>query len=200
MISEPNNEVLGSQAAEGLSKPPKGDKGDKKQQSQKQQQKKGSDDRKGNTKSQSDNKSKGTGGDSKPNKSVNQDSSTGRIGSGDSSKSVKGAGQGSTRRQGGSSSSDTRIQPPRLALFDHLPRHRHVSKVTSIEGSPGIHPAILKLGELFLSEVIHDDDDRAQALLLAFCNVVEDYKTPPHTSLSWDLDKYVKLQVRRGHC
>ncbi len=87
-------------------------------------------------------------------------------------------------------------QPPRLALFDHLPKVRTAGKNTTMEGSSSIHPAIIKLGELFLSEIIHDDDDRAQALLIAFCNVIEDYKTPPHTSLSWDLDKHIKLQVR----
>ena len=175
MNSETINEGRKCQAAEGSSKQRKDDK---KQQSQKQNKKSQIQ----ATKPLSENKSKNTGGDNRPSKSVSDGNKSGR-------------GDGTGRQGGNGSLVRSTTQPPRLALFDHLPRHRHVPKDTSIEGYPGVHPAILKLGELFLSEVIHDDDDRAQALLLAFCNVLEDYKTPAHTSLSWDLDKYVKLQV-----
>lgn len=105
-------------------------------------------------------------------------------------------GNAPAARQGGGGGGAVRTpRPPRLALFDHLSKPRTIPKSTTIEGLASIHPAIIKLGELFLAETIYDDDDRAQALLIAFCNVVEDYKTPPHTSLSWDLDKHIKLQV-----
>jgi hypothetical protein len=111
-------------------------------------------------------------------------------------------GQGSA---GGKSSSqgaqqNNRSVPParapRLALFDHLPRK--VTAPSVPEGESAIHPATLKLGLLYRKGAIQSDDDRVAALLASFMKVIENYKTPPNKSLSWDLDKYIRTQVCMG--
>lgn len=99
------------------------------------------------------------------------------------------------QKDGGSNRAQHVPTPSRLALFDHLPKPRTLTKETTIEADPSHHPAIIRLGNLFRTGIIHDDDDRACSLLVAFCNVVADYKTPQHTNLSRDLDKHIKTQV-----
>ena len=84
----------------------------------------------------------------------------------------------------------------RLKLFDHLPKKSNPQNQLMIESDRNLHPATVKLGELFRTGAIIDDDDRAVSLLGAFCNIIEDYKTPPNKSLSWDLDKHIKQQVQ----
>lgn len=83
----------------------------------------------------------------------------------------------------------------RLAVFDHLPRKKPLDMDT-IESDRLLHPAVVRLGVLYSSGAIYDDDDRVCALYSAFYNVVEDYKTPPNKNLSWDLDKHIRLQVK----
>ena len=107
---------------------------------------------------------------------------------------------------GASESSSTSLVP-RLALFDHLPRKVNLGDVNSIEETEGtpLHPATIKLGLLYRNGVIQEDDDRVAALIAAFCNVIEDYKTPPNKNFSWDLDKHLGRQVQhlincRQHC
>jgi translation initiation factor eIF-2B subunit delta len=80
-------------------------------------------------------------------------------------------------------------------MFDHLPRKKYLD-MESIESDRTIHPAILKLGGLYRSGAVQDDDDRVCALFAAFCDVIKDYKTPPKRTLSWDLDKHIRLQVQ----
>lgn len=87
-------------------------------------------------------------------------------------------------------------QPYQLKLFDHLPQRNPSSTVTAIEGDPTVHSATIKLGSLFRTGLIRDDDDRVAALISTFSRVVEDYSTPPNTSLSWNLDKVIKAQVQ----
>ena len=85
-------------------------------------------------------------------------------------------------------------QAPKLSIFDHLPS-RGVDRSPRLRSDDSIHPAIVKLGALYQTGMIQDDDDRAYALLVAFHNVIMDYTTPPNKNLSWDLDKHVKVQV-----
>jgi translation initiation factor eIF-2B subunit delta len=59
-----------------------------------------------------------------------------------------------------------------------------------------VNSATIKLGTLFKTGLIRDDDDRVTALIATFCRVIEDYSTPPNTSLSWNLDKVIKAQVQ----
>lgn len=95
-----------------------------------------------------------------------------------------------------SSSKQPRQRPtPKLALFDHL-TPRAPERGPCIQSDSSIHPAIVKLGALYKTGSIQDDDDRAYALVVAFHNVITDYTTPPNKSLSWDLDKYVKTQFQ----
>ena len=54
---------------------------------------------------------------------------------------------------------------PKLALFDHLPT-KIQDRPPSIQSDSSIHPAIIKLGALYQTGSIQDDDDRAYALWL----------------------------------
>jgi len=98
-------------------------------------------------------------------------------------------------KESNSSRQPPQSQRPKLSLFDHLPS-KSAEREPSIQGDSSIHPAIVKLGYLYQTGSIRDDDDRAYALLVAFHNVILDYKTPPNKRLSGDLDKYVKSQVQ----
>jgi translation initiation factor eIF-2B subunit delta len=173
-----------SQSANEAGKKPQQQKGEKKPPKHPQQQKKG---QQQNTDDSDKNSQK------KGNSKAGAEGNAAKAGNSSSRQGGGAGGNTPTARQGSGATRTPR--PPRLALFDHLSKPRAIPKSTTIEAPASIHPAIIKLGELFLAETIYDDDDRAQALLIAFCNVVEDYKTPPHTSLSWDLDKHIKLQV-----
>ena len=87
----------------------------------------------------------------------------------------------------------------RLALFDHLERKKRDLDPNSIEGDSKtvfIHPATVKLGLLYRKGIIFDDDDRAAAMIAAFCNIIQDYSTPPNCQMGRDLDKHIKNQVQ----
>jgi translation initiation factor eIF-2B subunit delta len=85
----------------------------------------------------------------------------------------------------------------RLTLFDHLPRKQQINKnIDNVEGDRILHPATIKLGALYSKGTIQADDDRVTALVAAFCNIIQDYKTPPKKVLREDLDKYISKQVR----
>jgi translation initiation factor eIF-2B subunit delta len=84
----------------------------------------------------------------------------------------------------------------RLALFDHLPRRQVQNKnIDSVEGDRVLHPATIKLGALYHKGTIQADDDRVTALIAAFSNIIQDYKTPPKKVLREDLDRYISKQV-----
>ena len=111
---------------------------------------------------------------------------------------ASGAGGNNDQNRGSKGSS-------RLALFDHLPIQKPLPTPNTVDGEKLLHPSILKLGSMYRSGLIQEDDDRVAALLTSFCNVIKDYKTPPNKSLSWDLDKYIRSQVQylvdcRPHC
>ena len=103
------------------------------------------------------------------------------------------AGKANTSANQSGSSLDRHIQ--RLALFDHLPRKQPTPSVEEIDGCSSLHSSTIKLGLLYKKGIIREDDDRAAALISLFCNIIEDYKTPPNKSLSWDLDKHIRAQV-----
>ena len=84
----------------------------------------------------------------------------------------------------------------KLTFFDHLPVTKNIDFVSSVDGDKSLHPSILQLGSMYRFGLIREDDDRVTALLTAFCHVINDYKTPPNKSLSWDLDKYIRVQVQ----
>lgn len=84
----------------------------------------------------------------------------------------------------------------RFALFDHLPQKFNPNSPDSIDPDISIHPAIIKLGGIYSTGIIYEDDDRACALLVAFCNVIQDYIVPTNKNIIWDLDKHIKAQVQ----
>jgi translation initiation factor eIF-2B subunit delta len=67
--------------------------------------------------------------------------------------------------------------------------------IDNVEGDRILHPATIKLGSLYSKGTIQADDDRVTALVAAFCNIIQDYKTPPKKVLREDLDKYISKQV-----
>ena len=86
----------------------------------------------------------------------------------------------------------------RLTLFDHLPRRQLINKNSdNVEGERFLHPSTIKLGSLYSRGTIQSDDDRVTALVASFCNVIQDYKTPPKKVLREDLDKHISKQARR---
>lgn len=110
-------------------------------------------------------------------------------------------GNNSSGKAGGSVYDSLQSKPKyRLALFDHLPRKVvNLRNRDSIEGDKILHPATLKLGGLYSDGTIQEDDDRVTALMAAFYNIIEDYKTPPNKILREDLDRYISKQVRFDH-
>lgn len=84
----------------------------------------------------------------------------------------------------------------RLTFFDHLPKMKKMDFTSEVDGDKSLHPSILQLGNMYRAGLIREDDDRVATLLVAFCNVIRDYKTPPNKSLNWDLDKYIRNQVQ----
>lgn len=84
----------------------------------------------------------------------------------------------------------------RLTFFDHLPKMKKMDLTSEVDGDKSLHPSILQLGSMYRVGLIQEDDDRVASLLVAFCNVIRDYKTPPNKSLNWDLDKYIRNQVQ----
>lgn len=59
-----------------------------------------------------------------------------------------------------------------------------------------IHPATIKLGELYSKGLIQSDDDRVSTLISAFSDIIQDYKTPPKKILREDMDKFLSKQVK----
>lgn len=89
-------------------------------------------------------------------------------------------------------------KPERLSLFDHLPKKQALKNNDVVEGDRILHPATLKLGALYSKGLVQTDDDRVTSLVAVFCNLLQDYKTPPKKALREDLDKYISKQVWRG--
>lgn len=90
------------------------------------------------------------------------------------------------------------LKPERLSLFDHLPKKQALKNNDVVEGDRILHPATLKLGALYSKGLVQTDDDRVTSLVAVFCNLLQDYKTPPKKALREDLDKYISKQVRGG--
>ena len=88
------------------------------------------------------------------------------------------------------------VSPSRLALFDHLPTQKTISNHNDIDPDRTLHLGIVKLGEMYRTGLLREDDDRVAALVAVFCAVIQDYVTPPNKSLSWDLDKHLRQQVQ----
>lgn len=86
-------------------------------------------------------------------------------------------------------------KPERLSLFDHLPKKLPHKNSDLVESDRILHPATIKLGSLYSKGMIQADDDRVTSLVAVFCNLIQDYKTPPKKVLREDLDKYISKQV-----
>lgn len=104
--------------------------------------------------------------------------------------------QGNRSQQQATESTNTVVNTVfRLALFDHLPRKQVPKDPDSIEEDRNLHLATIHLGLMFNKGQIQSDDDRVDALIRAFVQIIKDYKTPPKKVLREDLDKYIAKQV-----
>eukprot|EP00752_Nemacystus_decipiens_P007738 g6917.t1 len=78
-------------------------------------------------------------------------------------------------------------------MFSHLEQKRGALPVPS---KGDIHPSILDLGRKYTSGEVTGATARAVAMLMAFKQVVMDYRTPPDKMLSWDLDKRLRPMMQ----
>ncbi len=84
-----------------------------------------------------------------------------------------------------------------LRIFSHLPppanfKPGDLGVTLAGPSKPGIHPSILKLGLKYASGECRGANARARAMLLAFKDVIDDYKTPDGTYLALDLGKKIR--------
>ncbi|ORX87086.1 IF-2B-domain-containing protein [Basidiobolus meristosporus CBS 931.73] len=83
-------------------------------------------------------------------------------------------------------------KPKQLGLFAHLEESKGPSGVTAPKE---LHPAIMSLGLQFSEFQISGSNARALATLNAFKKVIRDYQTPPHTTLTRNLQHYLNPQI-----
>jgi translation initiation factor eIF-2B subunit delta len=95
----------------------------------------------------------------------------------------------------GNQDSMTESDSNRIKFFDHLISKSTLDESLRIEGKDELHPATVKLGAMFRTGVIRDDDDRVVAMLALFRYLVKDYTTPPNKTLSWDFNEYTSTQL-----
>ncbi|GLB33519.1 putative eIF-2B alpha beta delta subunits family protein [Lyophyllum shimeji] len=77
-----------------------------------------------------------------------------------------------------------------LRIFSHFGLPKPVSHVKG-----DVHPAIIRLGLLFSEFRICGSNARCIATLTAFKNVIQDYTTPPHNTLSRHLMTHLSPQI-----
>ncbi|VVT50527.1 uncharacterized protein SAPINGB_P002793 [Magnusiomyces paraingens] len=82
--------------------------------------------------------------------------------------------------------------PSRLTLFGHLEQTRITS---AAEANKEVHPSVLYLAMQFASFHVAGSAERCRAMLLAFQDVIRDYKTPEGTTLSRNLTNHLSHQI-----
>ncbi|KAK7060261.1 hypothetical protein VNI00_001026 [Paramarasmius palmivorus] len=82
-----------------------------------------------------------------------------------------------------------------LRIFTHFGLPKLPGGVHHIKGSDIIHPAVLRLGLMFSEFKICGANARCIATLTAFKTVIQDYTTPPNTTLSRHLMTYLSPQI-----
>ncbi|KAK9768520.1 hypothetical protein K7432_000795 [Basidiobolus ranarum] len=83
-------------------------------------------------------------------------------------------------------------RPKQLGLFAHLEESTGPLKGPAPKD---LHPAIMILGLKFSEFQISGSNARAVATLNAFKKVIQDYQTPPHTTLTRNLQHYLNPQI-----
>ncbi|ORX87627.1 IF-2B-domain-containing protein [Basidiobolus meristosporus CBS 931.73] len=83
-------------------------------------------------------------------------------------------------------------KPKQLGLFAHLEEPKGP---LGTQIPKELHPAILSLGLQFSEFKISGSNSRALATLNAFKKVIQDYQTPPHTTLTRNLQHYLNPQI-----
>lgn len=87
--------------------------------------------------------------------------------------------------------SDSALQK-KIALFGHL---EEATKVTSAAAHKEVHPTILHLALQISSFKIVGSFERCKSMLIAFKDVIRDYKTPEGTTLTRNLTNHLGHQI-----
>ncbi|KAF9055050.1 IF-2B-domain-containing protein [Hymenopellis radicata] len=80
-----------------------------------------------------------------------------------------------------------------LRIFSHFGVPKQLG--SGVKGVSDIHPAIIRLGLLFSEFKICGANARCIATLSAFKTVIQDYTTPPNTTLARHLMTYISPQI-----
>ncbi|CAM9138621.1 unnamed protein product [Discosporangium mesarthrocarpum] len=80
-----------------------------------------------------------------------------------------------------------------VTMFSHLVEPK---KGVAPPPSKEIHASIVELGYKYASGEVTGSTARAVEMLMAFQDVVRDYKTPQDKMLSWDLDKKLRPMIQ----
>jgi len=85
----------------------------------------------------------------------------------------------------------------KVQLFSHLPSYKRSPSISqAIRTDDAIHPAILRLGFKFAERIITGSNARCLAMLTAFQTVIEEYKAPPDTNITIDIDSKFKILIQ----
>lgn len=194
-MSEVKSETSGGGSGSGAS----GVKNEKKKQQKPQQQQqdkknpKGEEGRTGGGGGGKEHKGKGGNVNDQASVASSAPSSVSNLSTSTNKRNLPGGGGGGG---GGGSASSQPLLPPRLVLFDHLPKPRDISThYSTIRTDPDVHPSIEKFGLLSTNNLFHSDDDRAIAFLMTIIEVIDSYTTPQSVALKNDLLRYIKYQI-----
>ncbi|RXW21189.1 hypothetical protein EST38_g4673 [Candolleomyces aberdarensis] len=134
-----------------------------------------------------------TGASSKPASSKQAKGSQPKPGgdAGSSSKHPGGAAATSSKDPHGAISEDPAAGKKGPRIFTHFGLPKSIGH--TVKGD--IHPAVVRLGLLFSEFKICGANARCIATLTAFKNVIQDYTTPPHNTLSRHLMTHLSPQI-----
>eukprot|EP01104_Vermistella_antarctica_P018766 TRINITY_DN707_c0_g2_i3.p1 TRINITY_DN707_c0_g2~~TRINITY_DN707_c0_g2_i3.p1 ORF type:complete len:563 (-),score=181.80 TRINITY_DN707_c0_g2_i3:105-1793(-) len=85
-----------------------------------------------------------------------------------------------------------------VPMLSHLPQYDRPTSLTCNVGCSGkdIHPAVLRLGLQYANGTIVGSNARCVSLLLAFREVIRDYRTPEKSVLARNLDSKLRPQIQ----
>ncbi|XP_010265294.1 PREDICTED: translation initiation factor eIF-2B subunit delta-like [Nelumbo nucifera] len=87
----------------------------------------------------------------------------------------------------------------RVELFRHLPQYEHGTQLPNLESKffqlEPMHPSVYKVGLRYLAGDIYGGNARCIAMLRAFKEAINDYRTPPEKALVRDLTAKISSYV-----
>ncbi|KAJ1656859.1 hypothetical protein IWQ61_003642 [Dispira simplex] len=109
-------------------------------------------------------------------------------------KAARAAGGKDNKPKGKDTASATALaESKKLPLVAHLEERTYPP--TTADAPPGLHPLVRSVGLQFAEFKICGSNARCIAMLQAFKQVIEDYQTPPYTTLCRHLPTYLSPQI-----